>query len=247
MKKVGFAFLLYEKLHNQLILKQFFDKLKNQHGCDIHAVAHTKNNAKFDCVFDIDFIDSIETSWCDPSCVKASIMLFEKLFEQGCEVVYLMSDGMIPLDNCAEFIAKNNTTTFKLQTNDFEKLNTEQIAHRICNWAWTSDEVRRMLPYNRFDKQVMFFCITSYDFEKCRGWFDQIRPSHKENLQYSVMDEYFWVNAMKLSGLSYQNNYKYIYMNSDQSKTQSETFKKIPDDVYKNFMFLRKIYLDDKS
>ena len=247
MKKVGFAFLLYDQLHNQPILNDLFIDLTRKHGCDVRCVAHTKRNARFKCTFNIEYIDSIDTDWSGPSLVKACDIMFQFLFDQGCDIVYLMSDGMIPLQHTAKFIASNDKTTFKLQTNDFEKLNTEQIAHRICNWAWTSDEVRRMLPYNRFDKQVMFFCITSYDFEKCRGWFDQISPSHKENLQYSVMDEYFWVNAMKLSGLSYQNNHKYIYVNNDQSKTQSETFKKIPDDVYKNFMFLRKIYLDDKS
>lgn len=244
MKKIGFAFILYEKLHNQLILKQFFDKLKNQHDCDVHAIAHTKNNARFDCIFDIDFIDSIETGWCDPSCVKASIMLFEKLFEQGCDIVYLMSDGMIPLDSCVEFIASNNTTTFKLQTRDFNKLNNAQITHRICNWSWTDSTIRELILPWKFDKQVMFFCITPNDFEQCRGWFNHFKPYHKERQKFSCMDEYFWVNAMNVCGLSYNNINEYICVNKDDIKTQSETFEEVPPHVKKSYMFIRKIYTD---
>lgn len=245
MKKIGFAFLLYDRLHNQSILNNLFNDLISKHGCDVRCVAHTKDNVRFNCAFNMEYIDSIDTGWCEPSCVKACDMMFEFLFKQGCDVVYLMSDGMIPLQHTAKFIANNNRTTFRLQTSNFEELNMTQIVHRVCNWAWASNEVRHAIAYNRFDKQVMFFCMTSSDFKKCRVWFDRVRPPHKERQKFSCMDEYFWVNAMNLSGLSYHTSDKYIYVNDDQTKTQSQTFDKIPDGVYENFMFLRKIYLEE--
>lgn len=232
--KVGFAFLVTKEFHNREHLKNFFDSL----DCDIEICVHSKKNARFNLPFPVDYIKSIKTGWGQPSLVKASILLFEHLFDKGCDIVYLMSGDMIPLKRCKKFITRNRKTTFHAPPpihND--KPHNSTIKWNRNQYKGTSLQFKDEIAFNKFTKQNMFFCISSDDF-------NNIEPDFSFFQRTFAIDEWFWINTMIYHGMKFQTNINYIYCNPKLYETQALFFDEIPEGVNNKFLFMRKIHLD---
>ena len=99
-KKIGFCFMCYDFIENIDFWNIFFyDIPKNEYGIYIH----TKNVNLKNTLLKIDncyiLNNCIKTKWADISLVKASNLLFETAFNDGCDYMLLLSSDTISLHN----------------------------------------------------------------------------------------------------------------------------------------------------
>lgn len=232
MHKVGFAFLVKRRFHNKNYLKTFFGSL----NCDYEICVHSKSDMKFDLPFDVDYIPSIKTRWATPSLVVATSMLFDHLFNKGCTIVYLMSGDMIPLRKCKKYVERNRETTFQIQPK--HKVPVSIKRYRIQQYNRTTPEFKLKVSKRNFAKQAMFFCMKKSDFYKIPVDLELFNDVH-------AVDEWFWVNSMKMYNLKYKKHDQYLYCNTSKFKTQALDFMEPPaPEIDDNFLFLRKINLE---
>lgn len=235
--RIGLAFLVRDKIYNLEIIKKFISQLDHEVLISIHS----KQN--FRSPFDkANFIKPIKTEWGTSSLVIATNLLFQDLFSKNCDVVYLMSGDMIPLDPCVQFVNNNSKTHIKLQdmsqASDKLKSATYGKYDRIC-----SEDFKNKVHRSSFVKQNMFFCISKNDFLRLNfdaKIEDDLFPCIANPLSRRCLDEFFWANTMIYKNINFTNNPKYIYCNSKSVRTQASNFKKIPQDA-DGFLFLRKI------
>ena len=239
--KIGFGFMVYNEIHNISHLNTFFNSIKHETIISVHTKYGRKQNK---LPFPVNYINTIPTAWGHASLVVVTNLLFHDLFNRGCDMVYLMSGDAIPLQRSISFVNDNKHTNIKTQknprppqakfnSNKYKNLTTAKFKSKISELEWV--------------KHYTFFCITKEDFYKLKtpkmlksDIFVNFSDDHLANLDArSIIDEYYWANALKYNNIDYINNEKYIYCNTDPTKTQCQRFFNIPKES-SEYIFLRK-------
>jgi len=246
--KIGFGFMVYNKIHNVSHLDAFFNSIKHETIISVHAKGRVQNKLPFP----INCINTIPTEWGHSSLVVATNLLFHDLFDKGCDVVYIMSGDMLPLRRSISFVNNNKHTNIKIQKNP----TTSQAKFNSSKYnSITTAKFKSKISEVEWVKQNMFFCISKEDFYKLKtpeilksdifvGFNDDYAKKYlphdkNECVKYFLHDEYYWANALKYNSIDYIDNEQFIYCNIDQTRTAAQVFSNIPKES-SEYIFLRK-------
>lgn len=213
VRKVAFCFIVRDKIFNQEIWKSFFESL----DVDFEIFCHYKKKPKI--IFNVNYVECIETKWGDRSLVDATnIMYREAFYVHSCEVAYLLSGDTLPMyNNFKRFIKFNSKTTFKTQS----KTNISKIEknHTDFQYANLSKYLKqdKFLPRCKWEKAHMFFCINREDFIKIED--SKLLDTYFHCIQ--IPDENYWINSMTLLKLNYVVDPDYIFSNWYDGSTQA--------------------------
>ena len=161
MSKIGFCFLIYDKIYNLELWNKFFNNIPiREYGIYIHAKEKYKNELKNAIVFE----NVIESKWADISLVYLTHFLFKKACLDGCEYFLLLSGDTIPLYNFYDIKKNLNYSIFSVQKNipnEFREFN--QRSYNNLNQI-----IKNKITFKNYKKQNMFFGITKNDFIKIK-------------------------------------------------------------------------------
>jgi hypothetical protein len=106
--------LIYDKINNEELWNIFFKNIdKNKYNIYIHY--KSDNKLKYFEEYKLD--NCIETKYADVSLIHASIILFKKAYEEGCDKFVLVSQACIPLksfDYVYNFLTKDDFGHFNI-------------------------------------------------------------------------------------------------------------------------------------
>ena len=113
MKKLGFCFLIYDKLTLEELWNVFFSGVdKNKYNIYIHY----KHNVPLKYFEQYKLKECIETKYADVSLIHAHNLLFKKAYDDGCYKIISLSQACIPFksfDYIYEFLCKDNYGHFR--------------------------------------------------------------------------------------------------------------------------------------
>ena len=232
MKKIGFLFLIKDRFFNKKFYKNYF---KNINKDKFRVYVHYKVKPFLDFP-NLTFVKSIPTAWGDISLVKATMILLEYAYKDGCDMFYILSSDSLPLKNFHD-IYENDKTIFSEQSikygrkhviNNFMKL---KMRHPLC----------KKFNLNSWRKQNMFFCMSRTDYEKIN--FKKY-ISLFSNL--GIPDEYFFINIFIAERVPYVKG-KYMFVDEREVKTSSRYLTSTDfiryNSIMSKYMFCRKAIL----
>lgn len=232
--KIGFCFLIYDKIYNKGLWNKFFQNVPiNKYGIYIHSKLKCDDKLKNALLFE----NEIESKWADISLVYLIHFLFRKAMKDGCDYFLLLSGDTIPLYSFYNIKKNLNQSIFSVQKKENIPVvykNFNKKSYNNLNIA-----IKNKIKYKKYRKQNMFFGITKNDFLKIK--------KKKEYIEYFkkciVPDEFYFINLFYILKLKYKDNY--IYISDDLYRTQSRlldcnkvNFREIKKN---NYLFCRKI------
>lgn len=250
--KIGFAFLVYNKIYNEHVWSDLISLLEKD-GHEIEMACHAKQPYTGKHPLDIDFIPTIYTKWGDKSLIEATYLLFAHLFEKGVDMVYLFSGDMIPLPLSRGFISFNEESTFCLQNKELldgfykrKQYDKSSGFTGINQNLWNRQHFINNgfnIPVEKFEKQAMFFCLTKAAFLEVSEKAIESNAFYK--LQgMSPMDEFFWINLFIYYEIPFRPFSNYLFCHKRANiETQAQNFRMsfIDEEIKSKYCFLRKL------
>ncbi len=114
MKKIGFCFLIYDRINHEDLWKWFFDGVSE----DLYRVfVHYKTDRPLQ-YFEANKLEHcIPTKYCDVSIVHAYNLLFKEALREGCDKIVSLSQACIPLksfEHVHEFLNRDDRGHFNV-------------------------------------------------------------------------------------------------------------------------------------
>jgi len=228
--KIGFCFLIKDQFYNQAIWKQFFENIPHD---DYKIYIHYKKKCPMN-LENHEFISSIPTKWGTMSLVQATFRLFECATADNCTIMFLLSSDTLPMQPYSTIKQIRDTIFRPMHTNVHKKT-------QFClqNYNRISTHIKESLPFSKWRKQHMFFCMTSHHFNIIR-----FQPKLHHYLNVVIPDEYYFINQCTFLNIPYKTG-SYIYVGQTNHQTQASNitnthFKQNSDNI-RQFLFIRKI------
>jgi hypothetical protein len=114
MKKIGFCFLIYDKINLEELWNVFFQNVdSNKYAIYIHY----KQNIPLQYFEQCKLKECIETKYAHVSLIHAHNLLFRKAYDEGCYKIISLSQACIPFksfDYIYDFLCKDNYGHFNI-------------------------------------------------------------------------------------------------------------------------------------
>lgn len=233
--KIGFAFLIYDKIENPSIWKAYL----KQHDYEIRV--HAKNNSNLDSFFLSYCIDPIPTRYRDISIVKAKNLLLEDMFQYtDVSCVILLSGSCFPVIPYSE-LEKYLENNPKSHIGDFTFNRSGHIHHRSRQ---LKDPI---IDKYHFKKQQPNCIIMRSDYNRLQEYFPYMIDQFKE---VDTPEEHLLINMFEYYNIPYNNNVVCM-PHKQRIMTQAKNID-ILDQEYidiarkRNAFFIRKITEDTR-
>ena len=231
--KIGFCFLIYDKIYNIDLWNKFFKNInKDKYGIYIHSKYTYQNKLENATVFE----NVIESKWADISLVYLIHFLFEEAILDGCHYLLLLSGDTIPLHNFYQIKKNLKQSIFSVQKN----ISHELKKFNLRSYNNLDQEIKNNIDFENYKKQNMFFGITKDDFIKIRKKKNIYIDLFKRCI---VPDEFYFINLFYILNLKYKDNFIYISNNLSCTQSRLLDYRKINFRNVKNnnYLFMRKI------
>lgn len=228
--KIGFCFMIKDQFYNQDIWKEFFKNIPHD---EYKIYIHYKKKCTMN-LENYEFINSIPTKWGTISLVQATFRLFERATDDNCTIMFLLSGDTLPMQSYSN-ISQIRVTLFRPMHKNIQK----KTKFCIQNYNRLSARIKESLPFSKWRKQHMFFCMTSQHFKKIR-----LQPKLHHYFNVVIPDEYYFINQCTFLNIPYKT-YPYIYVGQTNYQTQAINITNAHfqqnHNTIRQFIFIRKI------
>ena len=243
--RLGFCFLIYDKIFNESIWKHYFKTIQAT-GHQYHLYVHAKYPQLFTSQLqELTLLKSIPTKYADISLVRACLTLLSEAYNDNCDYCFLLSGDTLPLTHFKHILPYLDRPIFVLQNKQL--INQSKREFNLNNYRYL--EKYQCIEFKDFEKQHMFFGINQSSLKQVLA-HDVTRLFEK----FYAPDEYYFINVIKILKIPYYNG-PYILANKQNTiKTKAivwiinensiETLRKIPNDYPKfnsGYWFIRKV------
>jgi hypothetical protein len=235
--KIGFCFLTYGSIKHESLWEEFFRPANpDSYQIYIHAKDRDLCKTQLKGARIIRFPKA--TNYADISLVRATLYLFEKASEGGCNYMILLSEDSIPLMSFRQVGRRMTGSQFVVQNRNL--ISDKSADHNRKNYKLVSPYIRRTMTFDRFQKQNMFFVISNGDLQV---FLKKDYTCYFKHLY--APDEYFFINMFQHLGLKYRSGRVMLANEQNEIKTKSKqwnlTLPVLQRVMRMDYMFVRKV------
>ena len=163
MKKLGFCFLIYDKINNEELWYNWFKNVDNE---KYNIYIHYKENVVLKYFNNYKLKNCIETKYSDVSVINAHNLLFKKAYNDDCYKIISLSQACIPLksfNHVYSFLTNNDKGYFTLSLNQagvFPRCNSVinyyggKNVFKSSNWFILNRNISKNIIFNNPDSII---------------------------------------------------------------------------------------------